>query len=368
MESEIDLIKKIEAYLFQELSEKEKLNFENLRYTNPTFDNKVVEHLDFLKNIKAYGEKKALKNQMNKIHDDLNINDIIHSITETSSTIINFWHRYKNNFAVAASVAIVCTIITLLSTGQLNSNTHNTNYSALKRDMENIKKSQNALIRGYDVTSTTVKSNSQSQFGGSGFALTNNGYFVTNYHVVEGADSVYIQNNKSQSYKVNIIYIDPAYDIAILGIADSTFAKLPPLPYTFKKTVSDLGEEVYTIGYPRDEMVYGTGYLSSATGYGGDSTAYQVSIPVNPGNSGGPLLDNKGNIIGLIKGKQTQTDGAAFATKSNFILQSLANIPQDSLKMKLNIAKQNNMAWLSRTQQIKKLEDFIFMIKVYNKN
>ncbi|TAH00122.1 MAG: serine protease [Sphingobacteriales bacterium] len=368
MDSELDLIKKIEAYLFQELSEKEKLNFEDLRSTNPALDNKVVEHLNFLKNIKAYGEKKALKSQMDQIHAGLNLNDITHSVTETSSTIIDFWRRYKNNLAIAASVAIICTIITLLSTGQFNPNSHNTNYSALKRDMENIKKSQNALIRGYDVTSPNTKNNSQSQFGGSGFALTNTGYFVTNYHVVEGADSVYIQNNKGQSFKVNIIYIDPTYDIAILGIADSTFTKLAPLPYTFKKSVSDLGEEVYTIGYPRDEVVYGKGYLSSATGYGGDSTAYQVSIPVNPGNSGGPLLDNRGNVIGLIKGKQTQTDGAAFAIKSNFILQSVDNIPQDSLKTKLTITKQNNLAGLSRTQQIKKIEDFIFMIKVYNRD
>ncbi len=368
MESEIDLIKKIEAYLFQELSENEKNDFENQRSNNPALDHKVVEHLNFLKNIQAYGDKKSLKAEMDQIHAGLNLSDITHSVTETSSIIINFWHRYKTNLAIAASVGIICTIITLLSTGQFTKNSQNSNYSALKRDMDNIKKSQNALIRGYDVSTPNKTNNHPSQFGGSGFALTNNGYFVTNYHVVEGADSVYIQNNQGQSFKVNIIYIDPTYDIAILGISDSTFKNLPSLPYTFKKSVCDLGEEVYTIGYPRDEVVYGKGYLSSATGYGGDSTAYQVSIPVNPGNSGGPLLDNRGNIIGLIKGKQTQTDGAAFAIKSNFILQSLDNIPEDSLKKKLNINKQNNMAGLSRTQQIKKIEDFIFMIKVYNKD
>lgn len=367
MESEIELIKKIEAYLFQELNEKEKADFDHQRNTNPILDNKVVEHLAFLKTIEAYGEKKKLKAEMNGIHQSLDINEIKHSVTETSSSIINFWHKNQKNFAIAATVAIIATLATLLSTGQFSGKNNSSNYSALKRDMENIKKSQNALIRGYDATpANNINNNNQGKYGGSGFALTNNGYFVTNYHVVEGADSVYIQNNKGQSFKVNIIYIDPSYDIAILGIADTTFTNLPTLPYTFKKLVSDLGEDVYTIGYPRDEVVYGKGYLSSATGYGGDSTAYQVSIPVNPGNSGGPLLDSRGNVIGLIKGKQTQTDGAAFAIKSNYILQSIANIPQDSLKKKLNISKQNNIAGLSRTQQIKKIEDFIFMIKVYN--
>ncbi len=366
MESEIELIKKIEAYLFQELNEKERADFDHQRNINPILDSKVVEHLAFLKTIEAYGEKKKLQSQMDSIHQSLDINEIKHSVTETSSSIIIFWNKNKKNFAIAATVAIITTLATLLGTGQFSAKNSNTNYSALKRDMENIKKSQNALIRGYDATPENNINSNQGKYGGSGFALTNNGYFVTNYHVVEGADSVYIQNNKGQSFKVNIIYIDPSYDIAILGIADTTFTNLPTLPYTFKKSVSDLGEEVYTIGYPRDEVVYGKGYLSSATGYNGDSTAYQVSIPVNPGNSGGPLLDNRGNIIGLIKGKQTQTDGAAFAIKSNYILQSIENIPQDSLKNKLNITKQNNIAGLSRTQQIKKMENFIFMIKVYN--
>lgn len=365
MESEIDLIKKIEAYLFQELNEKEKADFDNQRSTNPALDHKVVEHLNFLKTIQYYSEKKRLKAEMDSIHQTLDINNITYSVTETSSNIINLWQKYKTNWAIAASVGIICTIITLFSTSQFTKNSHNSNYSALKRDMESIKKSQNALIKGYDISTPNTNAN-QSQVGGSGFALTNNGYFVTNYHVVEGSDSVYIQNNKGQSFKVNIIYINPTYDIAILGISDSTFTNLPTLPYTFKKSLSDLGEEVYTIGYPRDEVVYGKGYLSSATGYGGDSTAYQVSIPVNPGNSGGPLLDSRGNVIGLIKGKQMLTDGAAFAIKSNYILQSIENIPQDSLKKKLNISKQNNIAGLTRTQQIKKMEDFIFMVKVYN--
>ena len=364
MDSELDLLKKIEAYLFQELTEKEMADFDLQRSDNPALDQKVVEHLNFLKTIKNFGDRKHLTDEMNNIHADINIEEIKHSVTETSATLINFWSRYQKNFAVAATVAVVCTLATLLSTGQFFNNDHSSNYSALKRDMENIKKSQNALIRNYDAAPATNPN--QSQFGGSGFALTSNGYFVTNFHVIEGADSVYIQNNKGESFKVNIVYIDPACDIAILGVADSTFRNLPALPYTFKKSVSDLGEEVYTIGYPRDEVVYGKGYLSSATGYGGDSTAYQVSIPVNPGNSGGPLLDNRGNIIGLIKGKQTQIDGAAFAIKSNCILKSIDNIPQDSLKKKLNINKQNNIAGLSRTQQIKKIEDFIFMIKVYN--
>jgi S1-C subfamily serine protease len=272
------------------------------------------------------------------------------------------WKKHKKNLAVAASVAIVVTLVTLFSTGQFKKES-NPSYSALKRDMENIKRSQNALIRNINSKNQDA---TPSQFGGTGFALTSNGYLVTNYHVVEGADSIYVQNNKGESFKVETIYIDPASDIAVLQIIDPLFENLAALPYTFKRKDSDLGEDVYTFGFPKDDVVYGEGYLSSATGFGGDSIAYQVSIPVNPGNSGGPLLDNKGNIIGIVSGKQTQADGAAFAIKSNFLLKAIDNIPQDSLKEKITINKKNTLAGLSRTQRIKKMQDFIFVVKVYN--
>src|SRR5690606_17768117 len=173
---------------------------------------------------------------------------------------------------------------TLFSTGQFKKSKSDNTYSALKRDMESIKKSHNALVRNVNSKAANANRNvSASQFGGTGFALSGNGYVVTNYHVVQGADSVYIQNNKGESFKTQTVYVDPVYDIAVLYIDDQAFTPMGNLPYTFKKSAADLGEDVYTIGYPRDEVVLGKGYLSAQTGFGGDSIQYQVSIPVNPG-------------------------------------------------------------------------------------
>jgi serine protease Do len=89
-------------------------------------------------------------------------------------------------------------------------------------------------------------------------------------------------------------------------------------------------------------------------------------IPVNPGNSGGPVMDEKGNVIGVITGKQTQTSGVAFAVKSNYLLKAIQSIPADSLSKSLNLSTKNTLASLSRTQQIKKLRNYVFMVKVYN--
>lgn len=364
MKSEIELIKKIEAYLYHEMSADEVTSFEQERKNDAALDHKVIAHLDFLKTLKAFGEHNELKLAMNNIHDELDMDSLLKEFAEKPTKVIALWNKYKKNLTVAASVAIFMTLITLFFTGQFSDESRGSNYSELKRDMETIKRSQNALIRNINSTSNQPKD--ISQYSGTGFALSSNGYLVTNYHVVNGADSVYVQNSKGDSFKAETIYIDPAFDIAVLQITDPTFKNLSPLPYTFKKTNSDLGEDVYTIGYPKDDVVYGKGYLSSATGFGGDSIAYQISIPVNPGNSGGPLMDSRGNVIGIVSGKQTQADGAAFAVKSDFLLKAINNIPQDSLKQKIVINKKNALVGLNRTQQIKKMQDYIFIVKVYN--
>src|SRR5690606_18237887 len=138
-----------------------------------------------------------------------------------------------------------------------------------------------------------------NNFGATGFLLSNKGYVVTNYHVVADADSVQLQNSQGQSFSANIVYTDEKSDLAILKIADPNYLPNRSIPYVFRDKAADLGEDVFTLGYPRDEAVYGQGYLSSKSGYSGDTSAYQISIPLNPGNSGGPLLDSRGNVIGI---------------------------------------------------------------------
>lgn len=97
--------------------------------------------------------------------------------------------------------------------------------------------------------------------------LNKNGYVVTNYHVVNDADSVHLQNRQGNSYKADIIYKDMEKDLAILHISDGEFKPNKNIPYSFRSQDLDLGDDIFTIGYPRDEAVYGEGYLSSSTGY-----------------------------------------------------------------------------------------------------
>ena len=137
------------------------------------------------------------------------------------------------------------------------------------------------------------------------------------------------------------------------------------MPYTIKKDFSDLGEDVFTLGYSKNDLVYGDGFISSSTGFREDSSAYQVSIPVNPGSSGSPLIDSRGELIGIISGKHSQDEGATFAVKSSFLLSALDSVKADkSLKTPI-LSKRNDINGYKRTTQIKKLHSYIFKVEVY---
>ncbi|MGB3108259.1 trypsin-like peptidase domain-containing protein [Sphingobacterium siyangense] len=356
-------------YLRGELPAEEKAAFESFCADQPSYAAQLQQHREFVANMKETSQrldfKNALAQSAKEYHKTQNKPAKVVPIKQ--STVISLWERIKASSLVAAVVAVFAVFGTLWLSGYYsNLEKASSDYSALRRDMNNVKKNvnaHNAAIR--DINDKKSVKGTESQFGATGFMLTTDGYVVTNYHVISGADSIYLQNSKGESYKAQIVHTDPSKDLAILYIADKTFKKAKSLPYTFKTSTSDLGEDIYTIGFPRDEAVYGQGYLSSSTGYAGDTIAYQISVPVNPGNSGGPVLDSRGNVIGIISGKQRGIDGAAFAIKTKSILNALADIPSDSLVTGLKINKKNSLAGLPRTEQIKKMQDYIYMVKVY---
>lgn len=370
MNTRIDFIERADLYIKDELSSDDKLAFERYCDENPEAANEYKQHRLLFQKLREYQLRKDLKENMASVFAEQALPKLGNKTEDKYAGIRTLWQKYKFTGLVAASVALFAVFSTLWMSGFYNNVKENSyQYSLLKRDMNTIKRNvnaQNAAIKNINTDLSSHAGNAPTgAFGATGFALTANGYIATNYHVIKESDSVYVQNSKGESYKAKVIYIDPAHDLAVLEIIDPAFEKTSAVPYTFKEENADLGQDVFTIGYPREEAVYGSGYLSSNTGFGGDTVSYQVTIPVNPGNSGGPLLDSKGNVIGIISGKQTETDGAAFAIKANYLLQSLKSIPQDSLNQALVINKRNSLSGLSRTNQIKKIQDFIYIVKVF---
>ncbi len=326
--------------------------------------------------LRAYGNRQTFRRKLDRIHADMDrAARFDHSDTDQTRTglgsagrVRSLWQAYRPVFAVAAAVAVFTTFATIFSyrSYQTSHQQQQEQYSMLRRDLLTLRQSQNAILQNMNGRVDRLRAN-PGQVAGSGFMLTADGYFVTNNHIIQDAYSVYVQSPKGEVYKAKIVYTDRGHDLAILQLCDdNAFRPLPPLPYSFDSRPSELGERVFTLGYPREEIVYGEGYLSSGTGYRGDTTAYQVAISVNPGNSGGPLVDEKGDVIGIISGRQNFTEGATFAIKTKYLSQTIKDIPGDSLGgVSLKLNRKNLLPKLPRKQQIKRIQEYVYQVKVF---
>lgn len=202
---------------------------------------------------------------------------------------------------------------------------------------------------------------------GTGFALASNGIIVTNYHVVEGANSIKVRgvnSDFSKAYKARVLFSDKNNDLSLIKIDDDSFSSLGTVPIVLKTSLASVGENIFALGYPLrammgDEIKLTNGIISSKTGFQGDITSYQVSAPVQPGSSGGPLFDNNGYVIGIINAKLTIAENASYAVKSSF-LKNLIELLDTPPKL----TTYNSLSGISLAAQVKKVNKFVYIIEV----
>lgn len=217
----------------------------------------------------------------------------------------------------------------------------------------------------------SASSASEWKGNGSGFFINEKGYIATNYHVVKDASAIqveYFQKGIKNTFSAKVIVTDKQNDLAIIQINDSKFKTLPSIPYVFSSTIKDVGSEVFALGYPianvmGDEIKFTDGKISSKTGIEGDITVYQISVPIQPGNSGGPLFDNKGNLVGItssaLNKEYFNSENVNYAIKTTY-LKNLIDVMPESITLPNNIEIYNKPL----TEKIKLLSDFIPIIRV----
>lgn len=201
---------------------------------------------------------------------------------------------------------------------------------------------------------------------GTGFGISSNGIIVTNYHVIDGAKTIKVRGINSdfnKTYKAKILVSDKNNDLALIQIDDYGFTSLGTIPYTIKSGLAGVGENIFVLGYPLratmgDEIKLTNGIVSSKTGFQGDITSYQISAPVQPGNSGGPLFDNQGNLIGIINAKHVGAENASYAVKANYLtnlIELLSNPPK--------LQAINSLTGKTLTQQVELAKKFVYIIE-----
>jgi len=206
---------------------------------------------------------------------------------------------------------------------------------------------------------------------GSGFFLSDDGYIATNQHVIEGAKKIqveYLENGEKKIFEAEVVISDKPNDLAILQITDTEFKMHHSIPYSLDFTIKDIGSEVFALGYPMadvlgDDIKFTEGSISSKTGIDGDISTYQISVPIQPGNSGGPLFDEKGNIVGItssiLNREMFNSENVNYAIKISY-LKNLIDVLPKSIKVNNSDALEK----MSKTEKIKELRDFIPIIRV----
>lgn len=360
---DILLLETIERYLTGQMSKAEHSFFEEYCAKNPEVIVQIKEHKLFISNLEQYSQQKNFITQLHQVHKAVN-----HSHTKKKlSSVIYLWSKYRRTITVAASIAGFTTLIMSSIFTYFMPKTKPSQVQELVNKVNSIEKKQTEL--GTSIKQTTTKENEPSTpilYNGTGFLIDEKGYLVTSAHVIKNAKNIEVQNYKGETYDAEIMNIDTDHDLAFLKITDKQYKPITQLPYAIRKNNIDLGEEVFTLGYPRKEIVYGEGYASANTGYNGDTLSCQLAISANPGNSGGPVLSKNGDVVGILSARQLQADGVVFAIRSANIYRLLSKLKQEDVAyQKIKLPSYSSLKNIDRTQQIKRVKDCVFMIKVY---
>jgi len=200
---------------------------------------------------------------------------------------------------------------------------------------------------------------------GTGFLIDAKGYIITNYHVIENAKKVHIKGVKGDfntSFDADLIAADISNDLALLKLKTSLVEFSQP-PFSLRTTPVKQGEEVFTLGYPLvfamgNEVKLTNGVLSANSGIKNNIATMQFSAPVQPGNSGSPLFDKDGNVVGVVSSKLSGAENAGYAIKSNYLSTFLSLIDGYTFSMPKNTLQGTDLSG-----KVAGIKPYIFVVE-----
>lgn len=183
---------------------------------------------------------------------------------------------------------------------------------------------------------------------GTGFLLSESGLVATNYHVVSEREDIRVFFPKTDlKFDAKVELKDISNDLVILRLKDFTYEEVfsQEIPYDIQKSKTvKLGEKVFTLGFPLGKLLgksakFSDGTISSLSGLMGTANLFQINNPIQPGNSGGPLFDQNGNVVGIVlasldakffyENLDTIPQNVNFAIKSDYLISLISMLPEN---------------------------------------
>jgi TPR repeat protein len=205
---------------------------------------------------------------------------------------------------------------------------------------------------------------------GTGFFITDDGYLISNYHVIKDATQIRLITADG-IIRAEVVGVDATNDLALLK-ATGQFSALPIANSRGVK----LGNTVVTVGFPNPDIQgfspkFAKGDIASLAGGADEPRYFQISVPVQPGNSGGALVDEHGNVVGVVSAKLDELavleasgslpENVNYAVKSSFLLKFLESITDVSNKLKAPHADERKIAEI-----VNEVQRATVMVVVYN--
>ena len=195
---------------------------------------------------------------------------------------------------------------------------------------------------------------------GTGVIISKSGYLITNSHVINEASLIKIQLGEI-TLNASVIFNDIENDIALLALQSDGNITQDFSPLYFNRTLPLIGDDVLALGFPLlnsmgYELKLTTGTISSLDGMEDDKRYIQFSAPVDPGNSGGPLLNSFGEVIGIVSAKHSTGTNAGYALKTSSIPDSIS---------KYFIFRKTNLQPISKSLIYSTSKKSIVIIKSY---
>jgi S1-C subfamily serine protease len=213
----------------------------------------------------------------------------------------------------------------------------------------------------------------QISYAGTGLMFSSKDYVITNWHVVRGTKNIKVKFLNGEKINAEVMLKDPQNDIAFLELERSPQLPASNLKVGDSSTVR-MGDRVFTIGYPAYRVMgqnpkYTEGVVNALSGIKDDSTVFQISVQIQPGNSGGPLFNERGEVIGITSGSlssvATDLMGSVpqninYAIKSSFVKNVIGTVPESLLSNRGIVVVPNNSN--SRADFIEKIKKNVVLI------
>ena len=209
----------------------------------------------------------------------------------------------------------------------------------------------------------------KAEWTGSGFAISN-GYIATNYHVTNGAKTIRIKGingDTDKVYKGVVVASDEEHDLSVIKIVDKNFETLGKIPYSIGKSNVEVGDNIFVLGYPLvtsmgNEIKLTEGVISSSTGYKGNQSMLQISAAVQPGNSGGPLFNEEGDVVGVVCAKHENAENANYAVKISYLYSMI-----EASGYNIEINDINKVHKKKLSAKVKEIKDYVYLIECSSK-